>query len=67
MTHGGGGRALWRDSRCGILTVQEAVVLEAAATEERVEAVHQLGAALGPSALAVDVRRAVRRRLLSAA
>ena len=47
--------------------MQEAVVLEAAATEERVEAVHQLGAALGPSALAVDVRRAVRRRLLSAA
>ena len=47
--------------------MQEAVVLEAAATEERVEAVHQLGAALGPSALAVDVGRAVWRRLLGAA
>lgn len=46
----------------GVLTVQEAVVLEAAATEQRVEGVHGLVARHGLRQRPVDVGRALRRQ-----
>lgn len=46
----------------GVLTVQEAVVLEAASTEERVEGVHGLVARHGLGERPVHVGRALGRR-----